>query len=85
MRLHASLTCIITVAAVVGCGGPVSTEEQSPGEAAFRASCQTCHTLPRPSMRSDDEWPALVDRYGERANLDAETRAIILAYLQRSN
>jgi hypothetical protein len=36
-------------------------------------------------MKTDDEWPALVRRYGERAKLNSDQIAAITAYLVASN
>lgn len=60
-------------------------ETRSPGEIAFRTSCQSCHSLPRPQMKTDGEWPILVQRYGERARLTVDQIAAITAYLVASN
>ena len=68
-----------------GCGGPGAGEERSPGETAFRANCQTCHRLPRADTKTNEEWPAIVERYGARAKLDEATRLLILGYLQKAN
>lgn len=76
-----------TLSLLAACGGgPASrTESQTPGELAFRQYCQTCHVLPRPSLKTDQEWPPLVERYGTRAKLDEPTRAKILGYLLAAN
>lgn len=72
---------------MIGCGAGSNSgkETRPPGEIAFRASCQTCHSLPRAKMKTDDEWPALVQRYGERAKLTDDQIAAITAYLIASN
>lgn len=62
-----------------------SAQERSPGEMAFRANCQTCHVLPKAKKYTDEQWPALVERYGTRAKLNAEKIALITDYLQRAN
>jgi cytochrome c2 len=62
-----------------------AVETMSPGERVFRASCQSCHVLPRPTAKTDEEWPEIVQRYGSRARLSAETMAQISAYLIASN
>ena len=86
---------IITIASAaalaalaLGCSGSSANsgnETRSPGEIAFRSSCQTCHSLPRAKMKTDDEWPSLVRRYGERAKLTNDQIADITAYLTASN
>lgn len=69
----------------MGCRSDAPSAEQSPGETAFRKNCQTCHSLPRASMKSADEWPTYVSRYGARAKLSAEQIALITDYLQQSS
>lgn len=70
-----------------GCGGAggIPSPERSPGQVAFEANCQTCHRLPGAWTKSDEEWPALVARYGPRAKINDETVSIIVAYLQKTN
>ena len=62
-----------------------ATAERTPGELAFRRNCQSCHSLPRPKSHSDQEWPALVARYGARAHLTSEQVAQIAEFLLSSN
>ena len=71
--------------AVTGCLGSGPAEERSPGESMFRANCQTCHSLPEPTMKTDSEWPALVARYGQRAKLSDEQITLIVDYLTAAN
>lgn len=88
MRLRALLTYgapLLVLAVMVACGPSTTSESRSPGEAAFRRSCQSCHTLPRPSQKTDAEWPELVERYGQRANLSAEEIEQITAFLIAHN
>ncbi len=73
------------IAATTGCGGSVANEEISENERLFFASCQNCHTLPRPTMKSDKEWPELVKRYGEKAKLSQEQIDRITIYLVANN
>jgi mono/diheme cytochrome c family protein len=61
------------------------SESRSEGARLFARSCQTCHALPKPSMKGDDEWPALVARYGARANLNESQISAITAYLISNN
>ena len=78
------LAALLIAGLVSACAGPGS-ESRSPGEAAFRSSCGGCHSLPRPSLKGDDEWPALVERYGQRARLDDERIKLITAWLRANN
>ena len=72
--------------AFVGCNKTtVQNESQTPGEVTFKASCQSCHILPKTTMKSDDEWPQIVNRYGEKANLSVEQIKVITSYLTANN
>jgi len=81
------LLIMVTIMTIVGCGGTGGTqaEERSPGQVAFERNCQTCHRLPSAMTHSDEEWPELVSRYGERARISKETVSIIVSYLQKNN
>lgn len=81
----AGVLIVIAGLAILGCVGPPSQSNRPPGELAFRQYCQTCHVLPRPARYTDFQWPPLVERYGERAKLSSETRALILDYLLAAN
>ncbi|MEW6050517.1 MAG: cytochrome c [Candidatus Zixiibacteriota bacterium] len=83
--IHAACAAAVVSLLMIACGPTGSGEEKSPGEMAFRRSCQTCHSLPKPSKKTDEEWPALVRRYGEKAKLSPETIAQITEYLRASN
>lgn len=85
MRFLPYALVILFALAALSCGPRKTKEERSPGEMAFRANCQTCHRLPRPSFKSDEEWPALVARYGDRAKLSEHQITIIREYLLAAN
>lgn len=78
----------VLAALALGCAGSSGgsgKEIRSPGEIAFRTNCQKCHSLPSPSGHTDEEWPALVDKYGRRAKLSDSTIALITSYLTAHN
>ncbi len=84
----AALTSLL----IIGIGLQISScspgdvaSERSPGEIAYRNSCQSCHSLPRPSMKPDSEWPSLVARYGQKAKLNDEKIRLITEYLIAAN
>ena len=79
------LIVVSIIAAASGCGGSIASEEISENGRLFSASCQSCHTLPKPTMKSDEEWPELVERYGERAKLTQEQIDRITIYLVANN
>ena len=60
-------------------------ESRTSGEITFRTNCQTCHILPKATMKTDAEWPAIVGRYGEKAKLSEAQKADILLYLTSNN
>ncbi len=63
----------------------IAKESRSPGEITFRANCQTCHILPKATMKTDDEWPTIVARYGEKAKLSESQKSDIIAFLISQN
>lgn len=68
-----------------GCKSKPAGEELSSGERQFKRYCQTCHTLPKPSMKTAEQWPEIVSRYGQRAKLSEEIIADITSYLVLQN
>jgi cytochrome c5 len=79
------MTYMLAGLAVFGCFGSSPVEENSPGARVFRTNCQTCHSLPRPALKTDSEWPPLVARYGQRASLSDEQISSIVDYLIAAN
>lgn len=63
----------------------INQEMRSPGERAFRANCQTCHRLPKATMKTDEQWPVIVNKYGDKAKLSESQKAAIVAYLTSRN
>ena len=75
----------LIIALSISCGGSVVDEESSPNSRLFAASCQSCHTLPKPTDQSDEEWPPLVKKYGIQAKLTGEQIDRITIYLLANN
>ena len=76
----------VTLALFEGCNSSQADKEsRTPGEIAFRSNCQRCHILPKPGMKSDEQWPAIVAKYGTKANLTIEDQKQILSYLIANN
>ncbi|MCH9025059.1 MAG: cytochrome c [candidate division Zixibacteria bacterium] len=73
------------ITAAHGCGSAVVEEESTQNSRLFAASCQSCHTLPKPTDKSDEEWPPLVRKYGEQAKLTGEQIDRITIYLLANN
>ncbi len=77
---------IIVIVIIASCQkNNLNQEMRSPGETAFRANCQTCHILPKATMKTDEEWPAIVNKYGNKAKLSDTQKAAIIAYLISRN
>ena len=75
----------LIIALSLGCGGAIVDEESTENSSLFAASCQSCHTLPKPTDKSDEEWPPLVRKYGEQAKLTGEQIDRITIYLLANN
>ena len=76
---------IVLLTLIIGCKQNAADESRSPGEIALNNYCRSCHAVPKPSMKTDEEWPALVARYGDRAKLSQEQINQITAYLTSNN
>lgn len=84
MRLTVLL--MLAAAGLLSCDPKNSgAETRSLGEIAFRARCQSCHSLPHPTKHTDSEWPILVRKYGGRAKLGDSAIALITTYLTSHN
>jgi hypothetical protein len=55
------------------------------GRKLFVSRCLECHTLPPVTKYSKDEWPYLVSRMSDRANVSASEKAAIIAYLRAAS
>ena len=55
------------------------------GHRLFVSRCLECHTLPPVTKYSRDEWPYLVSRMSNRANLSGSDQSAIIAYLRAAS
>ncbi len=87
MRLRLIIVVVLASFTVIlaSCLKDAGREERSLGEVAFKTYCQSCHTLPKPKIKTDTEWPSFVQRYGQRAKLSPEQIDIIASYLIANN
>lgn len=61
---------------------PSATEASlTSGREAFVSRCKSCHELPKPSAHAAAEWPALMQRMGKLASLDAAAQQQVLDYV----
>ncbi len=63
----------------------VNAKELATGRHLFVSRCLECHTLPSVTKHSPGEWPHLVSRMSNRANLSADERNAIVAYLRAAS
>jgi hypothetical protein len=63
----------------------VDAEQLQNGHRLFVSRCLECHTLPPVTKYSRDEWPYLVSRMSNRANLSASDQSAIIAYLRAAS
>jgi len=57
----------------------------SNGRSLFVSRCLECHTLPSVAKHSPDQWPHLVSRMSDRANLSESERNAVTAYLRAAS
>jgi cytochrome c5 len=55
------------------------------GHRLYRAKCSMCHELVDPEAFSKQEWPRLLEKYGQRARLKPADQRSILAYLEEAS
>jgi hypothetical protein len=55
------------------------------GHDVFVSRCSSCHSLPRPEIKSPDEWDGVLDEMGARAKLSPSERALVNRYLSAAS
>lgn len=64
-----------------GCQSKGAAEERSPGEVAFRSRCQTCHRLPKPTDKTNQEWRTWLAEHRYKAGMSQAEVDTVLNYL----
>ena len=59
--------------------------ELSRGRDVFVSRCSACHALPRPEVKSPDEWATVLDEMAMRAKLSTVDRDLTLRYLSATS
>lgn len=59
--------------------------ELSKGRDVFVSRCSACHALPRPDVKSPDEWSSVLDEMASRAKLSSADRELALRYLSAAS
>lgn len=57
----------------------------SRGHDVFVSRCSSCHGLPRPELKSPDEWDHVLDEMAARAKLSAADRTLVNRYLSAAS
>jgi len=55
------------------------------GHDVFVSRCSSCHSLPRPDVKSPEQWGAVLDEMGARAKLSAAERDLVNRYLSAAS
>ncbi len=58
-----------------------SIEDLKKGRKLYISKCSSCHALHLPSQYKKEEWPHLVDKMEERAQINSSEKELILIYL----
>jgi cytochrome c5 len=62
-----------------------TVEELAHGRDVFVSRCSSCHGLPRPDVKSHDEWASVLDEMAVRAKLSSDDRDLVLRYLSATS
>ena len=62
-----------------------TVDELSRGRDLFVARCAGCHNLPRPDIKTPDEWANVVDEMASGARLSSGDRDLVLRYLSAAS
>src|SRR5262245_33922273 len=55
------------------------------GHDIFVARCSSCHALPRPEIKSPEEWDGVLDEMASRAKLSPLDREFVNRYLSAAS
>ena len=55
------------------------------GHDVFVSRCSSCHSLPRPEIKSPEEWDGVLDEMAARAKLSAADRTLVSHYLSTAS
>jgi mono/diheme cytochrome c family protein len=84
LLLGLGAACVTTRAALEAELQAAPTAEAK-GKILYERSCSRCHNLYMPRSFAPDEWRFYVRKYGRRARLRKEDRALVLAYLSEES
>ena len=58
-----------------------SKDSLEQGRSIFTTKCKQCHSLPKPTAKTAEEWPSWIDKMGKLAELDEPRKQLVLRYL----
>jgi cytochrome c5 len=59
----------------------VTESSLNAGRETFLAKCNACHDYPDLTVIPDEDWPSIVDRMGDKAELDPAKKEAVLHYI----
>jgi mono/diheme cytochrome c family protein len=62
-----------------------TVEDLARGREVFVGRCAGCHTLPRPDVKTTEEWAGVVAEMAPGARLSSEDRDLVLRYLSAAS
>jgi hypothetical protein len=100
VALGVALIGAVSYGCAAGTGVPVLASDQkwaserwpgttlsdlSRGHDVFVSRCSSCHSLPRPELKSPDEWTGVLDEMAARAKLSSMDRDFVNRYLSAAS
>jgi len=67
-----------------GCAGPARFSDGSAGSRLYSARCRSCHALIDPTTKDLEWWQTNLDKYAQRAHLNATERDSVMAFIERA-
>jgi mono/diheme cytochrome c family protein len=77
-----SALALLTLACATASGASAAGGPDAAGERLYRGHCGACHRLRSPAEQTREGWARALERFGPRAHLGPEERALVLGYLQ---
>lgn len=82
------LILIIFSAFIFSCNSSPLNKKQNDvdeRERIFKSKCTSCHSLPVPQSKSDEEWKIILSEHNKRIKISPQNYNTILNYLQSHN
>ncbi len=79
-----SLPILFLAAACATSGAPTANPHDASGRALYERSCARCHALYMPRSFAAPEWSFYVKKYGRKARLTSDQKALVYDYLSQN-